>query len=215
MHKKEIVIIGAGGLAYECYNYINRRIAAGDESIAFKGFTSADYSGLQAYGLDEYFLTDYNTCEFSKETLFVIGVGSPDARKRIFEEFKEKGYSFYNLVAPTAIVAAHLLENSQGNIFAEYSTAFALEIGNANLVGMFSGIAHHCKMGSFNVISGTCGINGGCVVGDCNFMGTHSALLPKAKLGNSNKIAAGSIVYKGCKNNMLMQGNPAEKVGDA
>ena len=46
-----------------------------------------------------------------------------------------------------------------------------------------------------------------CVVEERFLEGTNS------KIGDNNKIAPLSAVYKGCKNNCYMAGNPALKIG--
>ena len=51
-------------------------------------------------------------------------------------------------------------------------------------------------------------------VGSLNTIGTGSVLLPNCKIGDNNKIAPLSVVYKGCKNYTYMLGNPAMKVGN-
>ena len=47
-----------------------------------------------------------------------------------------------------------------------------------------------------------------------NFFGSRVSLLPKCKIGSSNKIAAGSVIYNGVKDNSVYLGNPARKVSD-
>ena len=51
-------------------------------------------------------------------------------------------------------------------------------------------------------------------VGNNNTIGANVILLPNSKVGNNNDIAPLSAVYKGCKNNCYMQGNPALKIGE-
>lgn len=50
-------------------------------------------------------------------------------------------------------------------------------------------------------------------IGDSNSIGTNALVLPHSKIGNNNKIAPLSAVYKGCKDNCYMVGNPALKIG--
>ena len=42
---------------------------------------------------------------------------------------------------------------------------------------------------------------------------TQCTLLPKARIGNRNILAPGSFVYKGCRDNCRLAGNPALNLG--
>ena len=74
-------------------------------------------------------------------------------------------------------------------------------------------VGHDAEIGDFNVIAPRTTILGGVKIGDFNSIGTNAVLLPHAKIGNSNKIAPLSAVYRGCKDNCYMIGNPALKEG--
>ena len=50
-------------------------------------------------------------------------------------------------------------------------------------------------------------------IGNDNTFGTNAIILAHATIGNNNKIAPLSCVYRGCRDNCYMMGNPAEKVG--
>ena len=48
---------------------------------------------------------------------------------------------------------------------------------------------------------------------DGNFLGSRVSILPKAKIGTNNKIAAGSVIYIGTRNDSIYMGNPAKNIG--
>lgn len=210
--KKNLIIIGGGGFAIECYNII-RNLEKRDDSIVFKGFTAVGETNLKKYDLQKYFLGNYNELTFSQDDYFIIGIGTPSVRKKIFEEFKARNCKFYNLVACNSDLS-NIVIKGEGNIICPNSGGAAYKIGNGNLINAFSGLAHDVEIGDFNVISAFCDITGHAKMGDLNFFGSHCVMLPKAKIGNNNKIAAGSVIYKGCKDNCVMQGNPAIKIGN-
>ncbi len=212
---KNVIIIGGGGLAYESYLYLGD-VMREDSSVSFGGFAAPDCPTLKNYSMESMNMGPEETIPAREGDFYVIGVANPAVRKRIFESLKERGKRLFNLIHPSARISAHTLANmGDGNIFAPYSGASSVSLGDCNVVNCFSGFAHDTHVGSFNVISSYCDICGYVKIGDCNFLGSHAALLPKAKIGSMNKIAAASVVYKGCGDGVIMLGNPAEIIGDA
>lgn len=210
MMNKNILFIGAGGFASECYMYLQDRISTG-EKLNIKGFLSTS-NDLEPYGLSHLFLGHYNTYEFKENDYVIIAIGSCNARKNIYEELKVRNVKFYNLISPKAYIP-----NSEGlgecTIIAPFVTIAAnVKFGIGNVVNSHSGIGHDTKLGNFNIISSQTDICGFATIGDENFCGSRISILPHVKIGNNNKISAGSVMYKSCKNNCVMQGVPALKI---
>ena len=74
-------------------------------------------------------------------------------------------------------------------------------------------VGHDAEIGDYNFFGPRSQILGNVKVGNSNQIGANTILLPKAKIGDNNIIAPLSAVYKGCKNNCYMSGNPALKTG--
>ena len=209
--QKEIIIIGAGGFAVELYYYIQSIIAAG-ASLSFRGFSAIGKTILAEYGLSPLYLGDYDKIDLPKSAELAIGIGTAAVRKKIFDEFKMRGYVFANIVHPWTTINHDALNKSEGNIFMQGSGGLFLKIGNGNL---FNGgwASHECEMGNFNVISNAAILLGRSKIGDFNSLGHGAVLLPNAKIGSNNKITPLSVVYKGCRDGCIMHGNPAENLG--
>jgi len=207
---KKLVIIGAGGFAFECYTYIMQRIASGDKEISFKGFIANDGGkNLVQYNLNKFYLGDYDKISLSKDDYYIIAIGSASGRKKIYNQYKENGYKFYNLVAPNAIVLPNVLEQGEANIFCSFCNVTSVKFGNANIINTYSSCNHDSQIGNYNVISSYCDLTGFTEIGDCNFLDSHSFLLPHTKIGDNNSISAGSCVTHSISNNFTLQGNPA------
>lgn len=211
--KQSLVIIGAGGFAYECYLYIQQRMAAGDSTIAFRGFAAKNCTTVKTYGLEKLFLGDEDALKFSENDRVIIAIGDPFVRKAVFERFERKGILFYNLVALTALVREEVLQGTRGSIFCRNSTTVSLGFGDGNVVNSFSTLAHDTCAGNFNVLSGYCDITGGATMGDLNFFGSHAVMLPASRIGNGNRVAAAAVIYKKFRDNTVIMGNPAAPVG--
>lgn len=212
MNDTEIIIIGAGGFAYECWLMLRKLLDMGAPAT-FTGFAAKEASSILSYGLGEFFLGDEDAVEIRPEREFIIAVGSPYVRKAIYERFRARGARFMNLVDPSAFVREEILERTEASIFCPNSLTVSLEFGVGNVVNSFTTVAHDTRVGDFNVLSGHCDVCGHAEIGDLNFFGSHASMLPSSRLGNGNRIAAGSVVYKKHRDRRILLGNPAQDVG--
>ena len=212
---KKIYIVGGNGFARECYCYL-QDINKINQEIQFAGFLghggyghTVDYLDLQKYYLGE--VTDH---QFKDDEYVVIGAGYPELRSKIYNDLKLMGIKFFTLMANYSCIN-DFVNIGEANIFnATRITSPHIKIGNANLFNDEVIIGHDVEIGDFNFFGPRSQLLGNVKVGSNNIIGANSILLPKAKIRNNNKIAPLSCVYKGCKNNCYMQGNPALKVGD-
>lgn len=212
---KRIYIVGGNGFARECYLYLTWMTGV-DPDISFAGFLghggyghTVDYLNLQ-----EFYLGEVSEHKFNIYDYVVIGAGYPDLRKKIYEELKARKVQFFNLIAPYVYINP-TVEIGEANVFvAPFTPGPNVKIGNGNVFNGGVVVGHDAKIGDCNFFGGKSHVLGAAIVGDYNQIGTASILLPHSKIGNNNKIAPMSCVYKGCKNNCYMQGNPALKIGD-
>lgn len=211
---KNIFIVGGDGFARECYFHLKHSADFGKE-VNFGGFlghggygSSVDYKEVQKYYKGE--ILDY---KFQDNDYCVIGAGYPELRKKIYEDIKSMGLKFYTLKAN--IYLSDSFEYGEGNIFvAPFDASVNIKIGNGNLFNGNVIMGHDCKIGDFNTFCPSSRILGNVKVGDSNTIGTNAIILPKAKIGSNNMIAPLSVVYRGCKDDCYMIGNPALKVGE-
>ena len=208
----DIIIIGNSGAARECHALFQEMLCAApglQYLYKFKGFLSwQNYSG-NLKGHNAQLLGDAETYPISNNDLFVIGIAAPALRRAVYENLKKRGASFLTLIHPWSEISPEATIG-EGNIFQRGSTVYCDSIvGNANYFNGAINLAHDVTIGDYNFIGPASLILGGCTVGNENSIGVHSVLLPKASIGNSNIIAPGSIVYKGCKDNCRLAGNPA------
>lgn len=211
---KKIYIVGGNGFARECYCYIEE-ISKINPEIVFAGFLghggyghTVDYINLQKYYKGE--VSDH---KFQDDEYVVIGAGYPELRCKIFEDLKAMNVKFYTLFTVNSSINDYV-EIGEGNIFNETRiTSPHIKIGNGNLFNDEIIVGHDVEVGDFNFLGPRSQLLGSVKVGNMNTIGANAILLPSSKIGNNNKIAPLSAIYKGCKNNCYMMGNPATKIG--
>ena len=210
---KKIYIVGGNGFARECYYFLQDIIKIAPE-IEFAGFLghggyghTVDYIDLQKYYQGE--VADH---EFKEDEYVVIGAGYPNLRQKIYNELKAKNIKFYNLAFNSYICDS--VNVGEANVFLSSSFTSNINIGNGNVFNGSVIVGHDVEVGDFNFFGPCSQLLGNVKIKNSNTVGANAILLPNAKVGNNNKIAPLSAVYKGCKDNCYMLGNPALKVGD-
>ncbi len=210
---KKIFIVGGGGFALECYQMLSLSIAEASDELCFGGFMSHNGNNMDCKHLKHLYLGDVSLHKFSEDEYCIIGVGMPHIRKRIFFDLKKMGAKLYNFVSKGSVISDSV-EMGEGNILLSTCSLANISIGDGNLFNGEVILGHDSKIGSFNFFAPRTNVLGNVKIGDGNIIGTGSVLLPGCKVGSNNKIAPLSAVYKGCKDNAYMLGNPALKVGN-
>ncbi|MCH5276829.1 MAG: transferase [Desulfovibrionaceae bacterium] len=212
----KIVIIGNSGAARECY-WLLREVLESAPGLAqdssFAGFL--DWKGYAGdlKELQHFYLGTADAHVIHSDELFIIGVGNPELRRDIFMTFKSRGASFMNLIHPwTSISQSAII--GEGNILQRGSTVLCnANIGNGNYLNGFSTISHDAEIGDFNFFAPYSIVLGSAKIGNGNHLGPYSVILEHARMGDGNLLAPGGALYKGCKDNCRMAGNPALKIG--
>ena len=205
---RSVIIIGNSGAAREC-RWILKSMEEGAGDLFFKGFLSFEGYNGELRELSGMLLGDDETYRASRGDVFAIGIGDPELRLKAYHKWKARGVAFLTLKHPACFV---LPETSYGeaNIFAQNTyLSCNSSLGNANYLNGSVVIGHDVTMEDGNFFAPFSMALGNVRIGSGNSFGVHSVVLAGAKVGNRNVIAPGAYVYKGCKDDTLMAGNPA------
>lgn len=210
---KKVFIVGGDGFARECYNHLSV-MKSYDPSVEFAGFLghggyghTVDYKHLQ-----KFYLGEESDHVFKDDEYAVIGAGYPNLRRKIYNDLKKRNVRFLNIICAPLDPSVHF---GEANIFvAPFFSSVNLTIGNGNVFNGAVIVGHDAEIGDFNFFGPRSSVLGAVKIGNDNIIGTNAVILPHAKIGNNNKVAPLSAVYKGCRDNCYMLGNPALKVGE-
>lgn len=212
---KKIFIVGGNGFARECYDSLIKLEEYGKEVI-FGGFLghggyghTVDYKTYQ-----HLYLGEVSEHKFKDDEYCIIGAGYPKLRRKIYEDLKLMNAKFYTLIC-RGVYLSQSFEYGEANIFVyPFLSSVNIKVGNGNAFNGDASMGHDSEIGNFNFIGPRTSILGNVKIQDCNQIGANSILLPNSKVGSKNIIAPMSVIYKGCKNNCYIQGNPALKIGE-
>ena len=209
----QLVIIGNSSAGRETYEVFMDGLAGeAAQAMAFKGFLShMGYAGnlgkLQhlLLGSDENYVIE-------PQDRFVVAIADPALRSAAHNMLRERGAQFCNIISKRAYVSPDAVLG-EGNILGRGGTGTSgVRMGNGNYLNGACKIGHDVAMGNFNFLGPNVTILGSCRVGDGNRFGVNSVLLDKCSVEDNNVFSPGSYVYKGCKSNLRMAGNPAYAV---
>lgn len=130
-------------------------------------------------------------------------MGQSRVRNRLYEQLKNIGYHFPNIVDPTAIIAGDVILG-EGNLIGKQVVVNAdTTIGKMCIINTGALIEHECMIGDFSHIAVRAVVCGNVKIGKNVFVGANSTIIQGLYLGNASVIGAATIITKDVKNNTL------------
>lgn len=164
-----------------------------------------EFMGLEMCRLD-------SALEKYKEIEFVIAVGEPKTKKKIYERLHSLNCAFGSVISPDSQVSPYCklgngLVIKRGAII----SADAM-IGDDTTIQSYACIGHDVIIGNHCQISTHVDIGGQTVVGECVFVGLNAPVRELLKIGDNAIISAGAAVLKNVDANVTVMGNPARAI---
>lgn len=205
---KRVFIYGAGGFGREVYSWL-RDVQKVEGGLEFGGFID-DGCDLSDYPtFEQYYVGKGDDWHPQADDYVLVGVGVIKPKLAIVQRLKAKGARFLNLVHPTAVIGVDV-EMGVGNIVCPHCVLTAnIRIGDFNLFNVGSVLGHDVRIGSYNTLSPHNDITGFVQIGNANLLGTRVSVVPGKRIGDRNKIAAGSVVFRNVRDDRMVSGNPA------
>lgn len=201
---KDIVIVGDGGFAKEVEFLIKDLTSEywhGDTKLTpweFKGFVKDDFDSEVPINV-------------------VIGIGTPEARARVFEQLSVKeNLLFPNLIHPNVVGDWDNIKLGKGNIICAGNIFTTdIEIGDNNLFNLGCTVGHDTKIGKNNVFNPSVNISGGVDIRDNILVGTGAQILQYLYININSTIGAGAVVTKDITDDGTYVGVPAKRINNA
>ena len=204
-----IIIIGAGAFGHELADFVTESIENGKLKGSFGGFLD---DNLTRYDHREWrFLGGLDSYSPKSNDRFLISVGTPASREMLLQRVLAKQGTLMTFVHPLANVSKYATIMS-GSIIGPYATiSYDAKIGQNVMLNSYAAVGHHSIVGDNTVICPKCLVAGECNIGRSVFIGSSVTIVPKIVVGEGAKLAAGSVVFRNVRANMLAAGNPAKQ----
>lgn len=143
---------------------------------------------------------------------FIVAMGEPSLREKIYSILKSEGLGCTNLIHPTVSYGKDL-ELGEGIIAGRYCTLTTkAKIGNNVLIQALSTMGHGVMIGDNSIISSFDFIGGGTIIGSNTYIAPHCCLRNGIKIGSNSIIGMGSVVTKDIPDGVVAYGNPCKVV---
>ena len=190
MNQGKVVVFGIGKLAeYVCYA-LKHDTDFQVSALCIEKEFMPDVRTRWGFHIEDFALLNerYPTDEYK---LF-IAVGNNDVREKIYNEAKDRGYSFISYLSSRAVTWDDLVYGDnvlvlEGSIIQPF-----VSIGNNSFL-FGPKIGHHCVIGN-NTLLSACYLGGNAKIGDNTFLGLNSTVNQNIEVGQSNIIGVGSNV---------------------
>ena len=207
--KMSVVIVGAGGLAFELHEAVIAMSETGlpIQHTAFlveRGFAKPSLLGFQVW--DEWSKLTSSTAHV------VVGIGDIPARKRVAELIADKigEHRFVSVIHPWSQRGRSVCIKAGSMLLGPMSLTARIEVGKHVLINPGCTIAHDCRVGDFSNLSpGVC-LAGNVTIGRECFLGTGAIVGPGITIGDGAVIGAGSVVLKDVAAGQKVFGVPAK-----
>ena len=143
----------------------------------------------------------------TKHQEFVLGVGAPVFRRKLYEAFTHLGGVHQALRGPYSVISP-TAQSASADILTSAFVGAEVYLGKGVLVNVGAQIHHEVSVGDFSVINPGAVLLGACQLGEGCFIGAQATVLPGVKIGNNAIIGAGAVIIRDVPDDVTVVGVP-------
>jgi sugar O-acyltransferase (sialic acid O-acetyltransferase NeuD family) len=205
-----MVIIGAKGLAKELLQIV-------EDSNNTKNLVFFDDINLDEPTLlyDKYpvLKTEEEVINhFRSDNRFILGLGSPKLRGKLYKRFKAIGGELYNLIDKTTTIGSYVTLGEGLTLMSGVKISNGVKIGKGLLAYYDSIITHDVEIGDFVELSPGCKLLGHVKIGDQVHVGAGAIILSNVIIADKAIVGAGTVVTKNVNFGEIVAGVPARNI---
>lgn len=203
---QDLIIMGAGGLAAETYEWISDYTEHSFSINFYADFTEQE----KLYGIP--ISTDLS--KFSNSSFkFITAVGSPTIK----DIFYNKAISFNiqpcDPIYTTRSIISKSVKLQPNTMVSPNATVTARTlIGHSATIHYGCTIGHDCKIGNFFTALPGSNISGNVTIGNYVTVGANASIREKLYIAHNVFIGMGSVVVKNIEESGVYVGNPAKRI---
>ena len=209
MQKKDIVIIGSGGLAREV-RWLLEECNKNQDRWNILGWISKEDPGTIIAGLPV--LGDDNWLVNHKDPIDVaVSVGNGSLRKKIVTYLKQNPViTFPTIISPSAELSDSVIMGEGSIVTAKSILTVDIEIGNFFFCNLACTVGHDCRFEDYVTLNPGANISGNVNLGECVTIGTGASIIQGLTIGCNTTIGAGAAVVRDIPSDCTAVGVPAK-----
>lgn len=208
---RRLILVGGGGFGRELINW-SLDIAKAGLGPAITAFIDDNPSVLDGFNYDLKYLGLIDQYLPQPGDLFVISIGDPAIKQKIYQKLADKGAVFAQLVHPSAVIARSA-KLGEGVVVCPLALVSAdTVIGKMVAINGSSSVGHDVVLGDFCTLSAHVDLMGSVQVGESVFFGSGARVLPKVTVKARARIGAGAVIMRTVGEDSVMYAQPAKKL---
>lgn len=215
LQKRDLLVIGAGGLGREVVWLINRINAMASEPVwILVGIIddNPDLQGTVVNGVPVIGNVD-SLSLYDTEIYVTCPIANPRIRESIINRCKlNKHIIFATLIDPAAIVGDSVKIGEGCIVCANTVITVDVTIDSFSIVNLACTIGHDAHMHSFTTLYPTVNVSGFVQIGSNVEVGTGSQIIQGVSIGAGSIIGAGSVVVRDIPAHCTAVGVPAKPI---
>lgn len=206
-----LAIFGAGGLGrefLELATVINERNKRWDSFIFVD-----DYAELkEIQGIPVCSFADMIADKRQEQTEYIIAVGEPAVRKKIYDRLVEKRCRITTLVHPDMHIPVTTTIGQGAVVGYGCFVSCNVTIGENVVLQPMCSVGHDSRIQPHSVMSGFASVAGACTVGEESYIGVSASVRELTEIGSRSIVAMGAVVLRDVESDVVVAGNPARKM---
>lgn len=208
MKKRDIAIIGSGGLAREV-RWLIEECNKNQNRWNILGWISKDepgtiIAGLPVLGDDDWLINHKEPIDIA------VSVGSGSLRKKIVAYLKQnKSISFPIIISPSAELSDSVRFGEGTIITAKSILTVDIDIGDFFFCNLACTVGHDCRFMDYVTLNPGVNISGNVNLGECVTIGTGASIIQGLSVGDNTTVGAGAAVVRDIGSDCTAVGVPA------
>lgn len=206
-----VILIGGGGHAgvlIEALRLQGRQILFATDDD--EGLHGSEVSGVRIEG------PDGRVLEVPPDSVGLVNavgsVSAPTGRRRVFEQFVERGYRFEQVIHPTAVLASSVELGEGVQVMAGAVIQPSAIIGPNVLINTRACVDHDCVIEAHVHVAPGVTLSGGVHVHDTVHIGTGATVIQSVDIGREAVVGAGAVVVRDVAAGATVLGVPARRI---
>lgn len=209
---QKVVVVGASGFGRESLDVLEAMISAGhnieilgvlDDSPSDENLRRLAAREIQYLGKVDDFLS-----EISRDTQYLVGIGSPSIKSTIVEKFDAIGVKAFTAIHPWASIGSQI-EIAPGVVVCSGATISTnVKLGRHVHLNPCVIVGHDSVLEDFVSVNPGGVVSGEVVVGEGVLVGATALILQQLSVGKDAVVGAGSVVTRSVPASVVVKGVP-------
>ncbi|WP_405569733.1 acetyltransferase [Winogradskyella sp. Asnod2-B02-A] len=208
-----MIVVGAKGFAKEILQVLSVDMGLLDENIVFFDNVNKDlpFKLYDRFEILKSFEEVKTYLSKSEDKSFVLGLGQPAYREKLYQEFITLGAKPVTVYSKNCEIGSFDVTIGKGtSVMSGVIITNSIKIGKGCLLNLNATIGHDCELGDYVEISPNVNISGRCIIGKGSSIGTSAVIIPNIEIGKNVIVGAGTVVIKNIPDNCTVVGVPGK-----